>query len=106
VGRPFARQREGGLPLYYPTVLTPILNWFHVGVRLPHLKQIAGALSVGQPARLMAAPIGMRQASKVHAVLRRRKNCRNRASSMSDRPLMMSSWASVSQRIHALPRLA
>jgi len=33
---------------------TPILDWFHIGMRLQHLKQIAGALSADHPARVAA----------------------------------------------------
>jgi hypothetical protein len=33
---------------------TPILDWFHIGMRLEHLKQIAGALTTGNPARVAA----------------------------------------------------
>jgi hypothetical protein len=32
-------------------ITTPILDWFHIGMRLQHLKQIAGALSADHPAR-------------------------------------------------------
>ena len=31
---------------------TQILDWFHIGMRLEHLKQIAGALTTGNPARV------------------------------------------------------
>jgi hypothetical protein len=29
----------------------PILDWFHIGMRLQHLKQTAGGLSADDPAR-------------------------------------------------------
>jgi hypothetical protein len=32
----------------------PMLDWFHIGMRLQHLKQIAGALSADHPARVAA----------------------------------------------------
>src|SRR5271168_5002344 len=36
---------------------TPILHWFHIGMRLEHLKQIAGALTTGNPARVAAKAV-------------------------------------------------
>jgi hypothetical protein len=36
---------------------TPILDWFHIGMRLEHLKQIAGALTTGNPARVAAKAV-------------------------------------------------
>jgi hypothetical protein len=36
---------------------TPILDWFHVGMRLEHLKQIAGALTTDNPARVAAKAV-------------------------------------------------
>ena len=33
---------------------TPILDWFHIGMRLEHLKRIAGARTTGNPARVAA----------------------------------------------------
>ena len=36
---------------------TPILDWFHIGMRLERLKQIAGALTTGNPARVAAKAV-------------------------------------------------
>jgi hypothetical protein len=36
---------------------TPILDWFHIGMRLQHLKQIAGALTADHPARMAAKAV-------------------------------------------------
>ena len=36
---------------------TPILDWFHVGMRLERRKQIAGALTTGNPARVAAKTV-------------------------------------------------
>jgi hypothetical protein len=36
---------------------TPILEWFHIGMRLEHLKQIAGALTTGNRARVAAKAV-------------------------------------------------
>ena len=36
---------------------TPILDWFHIGMRLEHLKEIAGALTTGNPARVAAKAV-------------------------------------------------
>ena len=38
-------------------VETPILDWFHIAMRLEHLKQIAGALTTGDPSRLAAKAV-------------------------------------------------
>jgi hypothetical protein len=35
----------------------PILDWFHIGMRLQHLKQIAGALSADHPAQVAAKAV-------------------------------------------------
>jgi hypothetical protein len=35
----------------------PILDWFHIGMRLQHLEQIAGALSADDPARAAAKAV-------------------------------------------------
>jgi hypothetical protein len=36
---------------------TPILDWFHIGMRLEHLKQIAGALTTGNLARVASKAV-------------------------------------------------
>jgi hypothetical protein len=36
---------------------TPMLDWFHVAVRLQHLRQVAGALSADHPARVAAKAV-------------------------------------------------
>jgi hypothetical protein len=38
-------------------VKLPILDWFHIAIRLPHLKQIAGALSADDPAQVAAKAV-------------------------------------------------
>jgi hypothetical protein len=35
----------------------PILDWFHIGMRLQHLKQIASSLSADEPARIAAKAV-------------------------------------------------
>jgi hypothetical protein len=45
---------------------TPILDWFHIGMRLQHLKQIAGALSVDQPARMAAKAVIVAEVERLH----------------------------------------
>ena len=35
----------------------PILDWFHIAMRLQHLEQAAGALSAGTPARREAKAV-------------------------------------------------
>jgi hypothetical protein len=35
----------------------PILDWFHISMRLQHLKQTAGGLSDNDPARVVAKAV-------------------------------------------------
>jgi hypothetical protein len=35
----------------------PVLDWFHIGMRLQHLKQIAGALTTGDPEQVTAKAV-------------------------------------------------
>jgi hypothetical protein len=44
----------------------PILDWFHIGMRLQHLKQIAGALSVDHPARVTAKAVIVAEVERLH----------------------------------------
>jgi hypothetical protein len=55
-----------------------MLDWFHIGMRLQHLKQIAGALSADHPARVAAKGgdcRGSRAAAPAH-LKRQAKNAR------------------------------
>jgi hypothetical protein len=45
---------------------TPILDWFHIGMRLQHLKQIAGALSADHPARVAAKVVIVAEVERLH----------------------------------------
>jgi hypothetical protein len=45
---------------------TPILDWFHIGMRLQHLKQIAGALSADHPARVTAKAVIVAEVERMH----------------------------------------
>src|SRR6202051_2637537 len=45
---------------------TPILDWFHIGMRLQHLKQIASALSAGDPARVTAKSVIVTEVERLH----------------------------------------
>jgi hypothetical protein len=45
---------------------TPILDWFHIGMRLEHLKQIAGALTTGDPSRLTAKAVIVTEVERLH----------------------------------------
>jgi hypothetical protein len=45
---------------------TPMLDWFHVGMRLQHLKQIAGALSADHPARAVAKAAIVAEVERLH----------------------------------------
>jgi len=44
----------------------PILDWFHIGMRLQHLKQIAGALAIGDLARVTAKAVMVTEVDRLH----------------------------------------
>jgi hypothetical protein len=44
----------------------PILDWFHIGMRLQHLKQVAGALSADHPARVAAKAVIVAEVERLH----------------------------------------
>jgi hypothetical protein len=44
----------------------PILDWFHIGMRLEHLKQIANALSADDPARVAAKAVIVEEVERLH----------------------------------------
>ena len=44
----------------------PILDWFHIGMRLQHLKQTAGALSEDDPARVAAKAVIVAEVERLH----------------------------------------
>jgi hypothetical protein len=44
----------------------PILDWFHIAMRLQHLKQIAGALSADHPARVAAKAVIVAEVGRLH----------------------------------------
>jgi hypothetical protein len=45
---------------------TPILDWFHLGMRLQHLEQIAGGLSADDPARIAAKAVIVSEVDRLH----------------------------------------
>ena len=45
---------------------TPILDWFHLGMRLQHLEQIAGGLSADDPARIAAKAVIVAEVDRLH----------------------------------------
>jgi hypothetical protein len=45
---------------------TPILDWFHIGMRLEHLKQIARALTTGDPSRVTAKAVIVAEVERLH----------------------------------------
>jgi hypothetical protein len=47
----------------------PILDWFHIGMRLQHLEQIAGALSADDPARAAAKAVIVEEVDRLHGRL-------------------------------------
>jgi len=44
----------------------PTLDWFHIAMRLQHLKQIAGALSADDPARVAAKAVIVEEVERLH----------------------------------------
>jgi hypothetical protein len=44
----------------------PILDWFHIGMRLRHLKQIASAPATGDPARVKAKVVIVTEVERLH----------------------------------------
>ena len=44
----------------------PLLDWFHIAMRLQHLKQIAGALSADDPARATAKEVIVEAVERLH----------------------------------------
>ncbi|HYZ39708.1 MAG TPA: hypothetical protein VE687_03675, partial [Stellaceae bacterium] len=45
---------------------TPMLDWFHIAMRLQHLEQIARALSVDDPARAAAKAVIVEEVDRLH----------------------------------------
>jgi hypothetical protein len=44
----------------------PILDWFHIGMRLQHLQQIAGGLAASDPARAAAKAVIVTEVDRLH----------------------------------------
>jgi hypothetical protein len=44
----------------------PILDWFHIGMRLQHLEQIAGGLSADDPGRAAAKAVIVEEVDRLH----------------------------------------
>jgi T5SS/PEP-CTERM-associated repeat protein len=44
----------------------PILDWFHIGMRLEHLKQTAGGLAADDPARVAAKAVIAEEVKRLH----------------------------------------
>ena len=44
----------------------PILDWFHIGMRLQHLKQTAGGLSADDPARVVAKAVIVEEVERLY----------------------------------------
>jgi hypothetical protein len=44
----------------------PILDWFHIGMRLQHLKQIASALTTDDPPRIAAKAVIVEEVERLH----------------------------------------
>jgi hypothetical protein len=45
---------------------TPTLDWFHIAMRLQHLKQVAGGLSVDDPARMAVKAVIVEAVERLH----------------------------------------
>ena len=44
----------------------PFLDWFHIGMRLQHLKQVAGGLSCADPSRVAAKGVIVAEVERLH----------------------------------------
>ena len=44
----------------------PMLDWFHIGMRLQHLKQVADGLAAGDPARAAAQAVIVTEVDRLH----------------------------------------
>jgi hypothetical protein len=44
----------------------PFLDWFHIGMRLQHLKQVAGALSCDDPSREAEKAVNVGEVERLH----------------------------------------
>jgi hypothetical protein len=44
----------------------PILDWFHIGMRLQHLKQMGGALATDDPSRVVAKAVIVTEVERLH----------------------------------------
>ena len=44
----------------------PILDWFHIGMRLQHLKQVAGGLSADDPEQAAAKVVIVEEVERLH----------------------------------------
>jgi hypothetical protein len=44
----------------------PFLDWFHIGMRLQHLKQVGNGLSCGDPARVAAKAVIVAEVERLH----------------------------------------
>jgi hypothetical protein len=44
----------------------PMLDWFHIGMRLQHLKQTAGGLATDDPARVAAKAVVVEEVERLH----------------------------------------
>src|ERR1019366_3659391 len=67
---------------------TPILDWFHIGMRLQHLKQIASALATGNPAQVTAKAVIVAEVERLHWRIRNGKAKNARKSIVRIRAVM------------------
>jgi hypothetical protein len=44
----------------------PLLDWFHIGMRLQHLKQVASGLSCDNPSREAAKAVIVEEVERLH----------------------------------------
>jgi hypothetical protein len=63
----------------------PMLDSFHIGMRLQHLKQIAGALSADYPARVAAKGVILAEVERLHWRIWNGKKIPGKASTVSAR---------------------
>jgi hypothetical protein len=66
----------------------PILNWFHIGMKLQHQKQIAGSLSADDPTLVAAKPVIVAEVERLHRCIWNGK-AKNARSSIDRIPAVM-----------------
>jgi hypothetical protein len=82
---------------------TPILDWFYIGMRLQHLKQIAGAPRASNPARVASKAVIITEVEQLHWRIWNGKAKNARKGIIRIRAVMYHSWDDPSSRKSVAP---